>query len=477
MPGVPSGRGCEACRKQKKKCDQAKPSCSRCTRLEIPCIGSGQRRFKFVDESQSQVVVCKPKSDPSSPRPQLPAYERISWSPSNDSTMIMGAFCSALRITDVRYDLGVYGTFIKDIPRRLGTNAALDASVRAVTSTYSAVHTRSKTVESLEHYVDALEVLRNTLNDPVEAGSANTLCAMYLMMVCQVSTLRSLRHMQVQNTDETLQGWVGEKDDCTSHGEAFAYLLSNVKPQDFQATFEDELLMTLCVPVIVESIAKPNIQLHPWLEKLTQARDAACPMQSLKLGNMAKISEFISNPQGNLVEMQFIYGSMAPELAKIRAFLANIVEAGDIDRTIHSRYQTVYGIQLSFAMILNVLLRSFSVDNFMGMLDECTLLVSETITLAEDARQYRPLGSSGAPTTLVCAWAATSDMAQRKRAEELMDEYQADFAIANWKEIARWIERKLNDGCLSQCLPELTTLGTQMAAQDPIATPQECIVM
>ena len=202
-------------------------------------------------------------------------------------------------------------------------------------------------------------------------------------------------------------------------------------------------------------------------------------MESLKLRNMAKISEFISNPQGNLVEMQFIYGSMAPELAKIRALLAKIVEAGDIDRTVHSRYQTVYGIQLSFAMILNVLLRSFSIDNFMGMLEECTLLVNETIALAEDASQYRPLGSSGAPTTLVCAWAATSDIAQRKRAEQLMDEYQADFEIANWKEIARWIEKKLNDGCLSQCLPELSMFTTELElqAEDPITTPQECNVM
>ncbi|KAH6718417.1 hypothetical protein BKA61DRAFT_545555 [Leptodontidium sp. MPI-SDFR-AT-0119] len=459
MPGVPSGRGCEACRKQKKKCDQAKPKCARCARLEIDCIGSGQRRFKFVDESQSQLVVCKSKSPTRSPRPHVPAYERISWSPSNESTMIMGAFCSALRITDVRYDLGVYGTFIKDIPRRIGTSDALDASVRALTSTYSAVHTRSKTVDALEHYVDALEVLRNTLNDPDEAGSANTLCAMYLMMVCQ--------------------GWIGEKDDCTSHGEAFAYLLSTVKPEEFQAKFEDELLMTLCVPVIVESIARPNIRLHPWLERLTQARDDACPMESLKLRNMAKISQFIYHPEAHLVEMQFIYQSMGADLAKIRAFLAKIVEAGDIDRTVHSRYQTVYGIQLSFAMILNVLLRSFSVDNFLGMIEECTVLVNETIALAEDARQYRPLGSSGAPTTLVCAWAATTDLAQRQRAEELMDEYQADFEIANWKQIALWIEKKLSDGCFSHCITELSVLGVELEipSEDTIRTPSECCVM
>ncbi|KAH7311050.1 hypothetical protein BKA65DRAFT_441444 [Rhexocercosporidium sp. MPI-PUGE-AT-0058] len=459
MPGVPSGRGCEACRKQKKKCDQAKPKCSRCTRLEIDCIGCGQRRFKFVDESQSQLVVCKPKSPTRSPRPNIPAYERISWSPSNESTMIMGAFCSALQITDVRYDLGVYGTFIKDIPRRIGTSVALDASVRAMTSTYSAVHTRSKTVDALEHYVDALEILRNTLSNPDEAGSANTLCAMYLLMVCQ--------------------GWVGEKDDCTSHGQAFAYLLSTVKPEDFQTEFEDELFMALCVPVIVESIARPEIQLHPWLERLTKARDDACPMESLKLRNMGMISEFINHPEAHLVEMQFIYQSMGEDLAKIQGYLTKIVEAGDPDRRAHSRYQTVYGIQLSFALLLNVLLRSFSGNNFLGMLKECTALVNETIALAEDARQYRPLGSSGAPTTLVCAWAATTDLAQRRRAEELMDEYQADFEIANWRQIAVWIERKLSVGCLNHCLTELSVLGAELdiPAQESIPTPTECNVM
>lgn len=47
-----------------------------------------------------------------------------------------------------------------------------------------------------------------------------------------------------------MQGWIGEKDDCTSHGEVFAYFLSTLDPRDFQATFDDNLLMTLCVPVV-----------------------------------------------------------------------------------------------------------------------------------------------------------------------------------------------------------------------------------
>ena len=62
MPGVPKSRGCNNCLRQKKKvqgplfdiitnwheqCDQQKPACSRCTRLEIPCVGSGERKYVF----------------------------------------------------------------------------------------------------------------------------------------------------------------------------------------------------------------------------------------------------------------------------------------------------------------------------------------------------------------------------------------------------------------------------------------------
>ncbi|KAH8690741.1 hypothetical protein BGW36DRAFT_389250 [Talaromyces proteolyticus] len=51
MPGVPTSTGCNTCRKQKKKCDEKQPSCSRCLRLQVPCIGSGTRRFKFHEFS------------------------------------------------------------------------------------------------------------------------------------------------------------------------------------------------------------------------------------------------------------------------------------------------------------------------------------------------------------------------------------------------------------------------------------------
>lgn len=97
------------------------------------------------------------------------------------------AFVSALEVTDLRYNLTCYGGFLKGIPRRLGTNDALDASVGALTSAFSSLHTRRQSPETLARYVHALKTLRIILDDPAKARAANTLCAMYLIMICQVS--------------------------------------------------------------------------------------------------------------------------------------------------------------------------------------------------------------------------------------------------------------------------------------------------
>ena len=119
----------------------------------------------------------------------LPTVKAITYTPSNNLTIVTSAFCSVLEVKDIRYDLSVYGPFLKDIPRRLGSSAALDASVNALTTGLSFVHSRRRSPEVYESYVQALKALRICLNDPEEVGSANTLCAVYLVMVCQVSSL------------------------------------------------------------------------------------------------------------------------------------------------------------------------------------------------------------------------------------------------------------------------------------------------
>ena len=181
MPGVPSGRGCDACRKQKKKCDQSQPACGRCTRLNIACIGSGERRFKF----KQQMVVASSGARNAGTSRTITLFTPNPI-PTNEATKTVSSFTYILGVKDIRYSLGCYGPFLEEIPKRIGNNDALDASVGALSSAFSSLSTRTHSSESLQAYGHALEALRTCLKDDSKARSIDTLCAIYIMLVVQV---------------------------------------------------------------------------------------------------------------------------------------------------------------------------------------------------------------------------------------------------------------------------------------------------
>ena len=192
MPGVPSGRGCDACRKQKKKCDQSQPACGRCTRLNIACIGSGERRFKF--KQQMVVASSGARNAGISRTVTILAPTRV---PVNEATKTVSSFTFILGVKDIRYSLGCYGPFLEEIPKRMGNNDALDASVAALSSAFSSLSTRTHSSESLHAYGHALETLRTCLKDVDKARTIDTLCAIYIMLVVQVRSVDELRCVEL----------------------------------------------------------------------------------------------------------------------------------------------------------------------------------------------------------------------------------------------------------------------------------------
>lgn len=114
------------------------------------------------------------------------AVVQPSGSLSNPTTRIAGRFVSALEVTDIRYELSIYGEFLQDIPRRMGSNAALDASAAAMTAAFETLHTHQQPQKVLVRYSHALTSLRACLENPVEARSPETLCAIWLVVICQV---------------------------------------------------------------------------------------------------------------------------------------------------------------------------------------------------------------------------------------------------------------------------------------------------
>jgi hypothetical protein len=234
-----------------RKCDQGKPACSRCTRLQIPCEGSGKQRYTFKEQKivvrSTQIQATQPIKDQSFK--EFSVVQRVSRSPSNEMTWIAGAFTSTLEIKDPRYDIACYGIFLKDIPKRLGKSKALDASVEALTAAFPSLYTRHATPHALTKYGYALKVLRTSLADPEKAQTMDTLCAIYLTMICQVRveimfclTYGSLPRMKI---------WIGRMEEQTvSHGEVMAHILNALAVKDMQDRFELEMFVSLAVVVV-----------------------------------------------------------------------------------------------------------------------------------------------------------------------------------------------------------------------------------
>jgi hypothetical protein len=199
MPGVPSGRGCDGCRKQKKKvhmsrstwkhlrskpaqqCDQTTPVCSRCARLKIQCIGAGKQRYKFQEEQGMPKVSLTSKC--TTPR------SSVSASPANRMTVLANRLVNAIKwSTDLRFNLvWSYGIFLTEIPSRLGNNEALDYAVEALVDAHStSCCLRKPSTANLINYSAALSKLRCCLDDSTKATSSETLAAIVLLLICQV---------------------------------------------------------------------------------------------------------------------------------------------------------------------------------------------------------------------------------------------------------------------------------------------------
>lgn len=141
-------------------------------------MGSGQRRFTFKEgySSKDQGAII---------------LSRTTQIPSNDTLDITRDFIEVLQVTDVRYDVTWYGPFLENLPRRIGSSPALDAAIGAVTSAVKALRTRQNYPDAIARYVKGWKALRTCLSDPVQTKSIHTVCAIYLMMICQVSHPRT----------------------------------------------------------------------------------------------------------------------------------------------------------------------------------------------------------------------------------------------------------------------------------------------
>lgn len=167
------------------QCDTAQPACSRCTRLGLKCIGGGQRRFKFI-QIEERTATKQRKASPESQAKAISKLGRPPFALTNETTWLTSSFAFNLEVKDPRFDLSCYGIFLPEVPKRLGSHPALDASASALISAYPCVYKQEPSREALAKYGRALRVLRLSLDVPDNNKIVETLCAIYFLLICQV---------------------------------------------------------------------------------------------------------------------------------------------------------------------------------------------------------------------------------------------------------------------------------------------------
>ncbi|KFA52563.1 hypothetical protein S40293_07638 [Stachybotrys chartarum IBT 40293] len=400
MPGVPKSLGCNTCRRQKKGCDLAKPACGRCTRLGIHCTGVGVKRFKF------QTV--------DTPTPP----------PSNESTHVVAGWVHILGIHDIRYDVRTFGgTYLQELPRRMGSSRAMDASISALVASYNAVHLKTSKVEALARYGDALASLRRGLHD--SQPIASKIYTIYNIYVCQEWVDRKQKHME-------------------KHREMLAMLLREAVYQNKLSEIPPSYIYGLCQFIVYESMMNARVKLEGWFWEAIRTAAPLRPQQfregaftSTDTMTHAEMSVYLREPKRYLYQLQRIYSRLQLEKPMLQRSLRQL--AGDpslATATIYNRYQLGYAVLLAVGSVLNRVLRVFAPPS--ELVIESHDFTDEAILLARQCTIHRPFGTAFVPEFFKAVWATSYDRHRCDELETLILEYQQDFPGTDYMAEARW---------------------------------------
>ncbi|KAF5596563.1 hypothetical protein FPCIR_3969 [Fusarium pseudocircinatum] len=438
MPGVPRSRGCNSCLKQKKKCDQAKPACSRCARLGVPCVGSGEQKYVF-----KTVSFTKPfKTSFSKPRKrETPSQVPILHKPQNSLTLLQAKLVAALETTDLRYGISCYGDFLEHIPRRLGHSHALDVSVDLTMSVLPYHYSQEIPSQVLAKYDSNLKVLRDVQDETGTKLNPEDVAGFHVMMICQ--------------------SWLGQAGDLKSHGQILVRFMDTATEKERCSTFELKLLETSLVALFFEAHAVPSIDLEQYASRLSlQSRqneydDNQDPhARYFQVQSLLRIPRFMHEPLCYTDEIKITYERLQDDNARILHHRESVRTQNSSSEDLHCRRKLIHRLQvteailLAVALALNSILRATYLDDS-DLLLEASTLANELIALAKGVSQYRPLGASYIPPCLVAAWATMSALeTQQREIEILLTEYQHDYARIKWMDQAKLL-RALHETLLS----------------------------
>ncbi|KAI8654665.1 Zn(2)-C6 fungal-type domain-containing protein [Fusarium keratoplasticum] len=462
MPGTPSSTGCEACRRQKKRCDKVQPKCGRCKRLSINCVGNGVKRWKFQSFGvEDQRLTPTPRR-----------------SPSNGKTRVASSLVHILGIEDIRYDLRAFGgKLIPDLPQQLGSSPALDACVSAMVALYRSRQYQQSKVDALSKYGEALAATRKSIQDPSEPV---------------VTKMRTVSVMYICHS------WLDRKH-AEQHREMISHLFREAVEAGKAEDIEPEYFQGLTQLAVLANILNPRFELGPWFWNACKNTGTPRPVRyhqgaflSLEPTTMAEAAIYIRSPRRYQYQLRCMYNLVQSEKARIRqlvtfATMATMMpKAPPMAMRVLSSYRFAWGLLLGLGSILNHVLRIF--DHDLDLLTESHQYVDEAIVLTEQTAPSRPNGAAFTPDYLKMVWASITDSYRSAEIEAILLDYENDVEGAEYLEEALAMKRRLyrmarrETQFQVQTPPEVPMMGCM---QDPlddmrvhdIGAPSECVIL
>ncbi|KAH7319599.1 hypothetical protein B0I35DRAFT_352124 [Stachybotrys elegans] len=419
----PYSRGCGACRQAKKKCDEVKPTCSRCARLMLTCQGVGQPRYRFVISDPGSV---QSKSNRARAL-QAAGRTHITPMPSSSSALVVKAFVYRLDVTDVRYDLATCGAFLRMLPQRLGSNKALEAAVDAFGAAASEFHLKEKSTGLLKKYGHALKTLRLGMENPSDAEVVELCCAIYLIMI--------------------MQSWLNNTvDPSTPHEAGLAYLVDILCRRDGLDSFQIQFIAEMCKPVLFASLTANNLDLSPaawaFLNKLghtqytetgppTEATSYSRPGQdegpnTLRLEHVRELRQCLNEPETHYRETRYYYYTSQCDLAEFTERLNQILGNPLISESSRARLHRDYVAAITFLLCaiisLNLSMQAFHPEDDL-LLGEFSYFIDRLIEMARRGLAFRPFGTWFMPTYLGFGIGAVQDEGVKETMTELLEQY------------------------------------------------------
>ncbi|KAJ5225863.1 hypothetical protein N7468_007088, partial [Penicillium chermesinum] len=356
--------------------------------------------------------------------------------------------------TDPRYNVWwSFGPFLEDVPRRLGTNEALDRAIDVLTTSHNDVcNGRVGTVGALAKYSHALRTLSVYVEDPRHAQDSNTLCAVMVLLIAQMFLGGSS------------QIWSG-------HTEGAAQILRARRSFGPRDEFEKKLFMSLRGSVLFEGLFNDRICLsdNEWNDLVRSDADQNTPEGRILLlltqgpsiiGRGRAILECSTDSTSLRDEVWTIYQTCKTELSELkRRWIESDFASFDLTSIpqhkvsyvspfLASHYERTYGIGLMVTLVFNCMLSALSPMDAVVEFD-ATYMSEEVLILAERGHQYRPMASGYLLLCASVAWIATTNRALKEKLMLILSDYRGDFQVREMtfmmKEIG-WVGEHLRLG-------------------------------